>query len=62
MTEQTYFKVSRWSGWVLLIAINIEAFRRMIALLFTLACLPYAYLCQAINPAAMPWIFPFFSS
>lgn len=62
MTEQTYFAIAKWSGLALLFAINIDAFRRMITLLFALACLPYAYICQAINPAAVPLIFPFFST
>ena len=62
MTEETYYSIARWSGLVMLFAINIEAFRSVIAMLFMLACLPYAYLCQAINPAAMQAIFPFFSA
>jgi Zn-dependent protease len=62
MTEETYYAIARWSGLVMLFAINIEAFRTVIAMLFMLACLPYAYLCDAINPAAMQAIFPFFSA
>jgi len=62
MTEETYFNIARWSGLVMLFAINIEAVRAGIGMLFMLACVPYAYLCDAINPAAVQLIFPFFSA
>jgi len=61
MTEQTYFAIARWSGLVMLIAINVDAFRRMITVLFAFGCLPYVYVCHWLNPLAVPLIFPFFS-
>ncbi len=58
MSEETFVAISRWSGWLLLLAINIAAVRNVFTTLFVLACMPYIYLCQWLNPHALPLLFP----
>ncbi len=57
MSEETYFTVSRWSGLVMLLVINISVTQRLIAYAVARACWPYAALCAWISPAAFPLIF-----
>ena len=58
MSEETYMLISRWSGWVLLLAINLAFVRNLFTVIFMFACWPYLYLAQWLNPAAMPLLFP----
>jgi len=57
MSEETYYSISRWSGIVILIVINVGATQRMIGTVVGLACLPYVELCHLINPSALSLIF-----
>lgn len=58
MTEETYQAISRWSGWILLLAINLAFVRNLFTVIFMFACWPYLYLAQWLNPSAMPLLFP----
>lgn len=57
MSEEAYYNLSRWSGLILLLVINIGVTQRMIGYLVGKACVPYALLCYWINPSAFPLIF-----
>jgi Zn-dependent protease len=57
ISEETYFAISRWSGLVLLIVINMGVTQRLIGICVAEACAPYAEICRWINPAAFPLIF-----
>ncbi len=58
MTEETYLNISRWSGILMLVMVNLSATRHVIGFAVGLGCLPYAELCAWINPSAYPLIFP----
>jgi Zn-dependent protease len=58
MSEETFLAISRWSGIVMLVLINIDATRHMIGFLVGSACVPYELLCLWINPNAAAVIFP----
>lgn len=60
MKEETFYNIARWSGLVMLVLINLDFFRRGLAILFLFACLPFAYLTDWLNEAAVPLLFPFF--
>ena len=57
MSEETYFSISRWSGLIMLVVINIGVTQRLIVRCVALACFPYAKLCSMINPSAFLLIF-----
>jgi Zn-dependent protease len=57
ISDEAYLTVSRWSGLVLLLVINISVTRNAIGLLVAEACVPYAVLCNWISPAAFALIF-----
>jgi Zn-dependent protease len=57
MSEETYFSISRWSGLVMLIVINLSVTQQLIGLFVAEACVPYARLCAWINPHAFSLIF-----
>jgi Zn-dependent protease len=57
MSEAAYFGIARWSGVILLVAINLSVTRRAIWFLVGHACIPYALLCNWISPAACRMIF-----
>lgn len=57
MSEETYFRATRWSGLALLLLVNIGAVERVIVTAVALACFPYAKLCSLINPSAFLLIF-----
>jgi Zn-dependent protease len=59
MSEETFYGLARWSGLVMLILINVDACRRAIGLMILYAALPYAYLCEWMNPKALIVLFPF---
>jgi Zn-dependent protease len=58
MTEETFLGISRWSGLVMLVMVNLSATRHLIGFAVGLACVPYAGLCAWINPSAYSLIFP----
>jgi Zn-dependent protease len=58
MPQGTYTSIARWSGVIILIAINLGATRQLIGFLVGNACVPYALLCRWISPSAFPLIFP----
>lgn len=58
MSEETYYGLARWSWLALLVMINLSATRQMIAFAVGRACVPYAILCDWINPSAYALIFP----
>jgi Zn-dependent protease len=57
VSEVTYLNISRWSGLVLLLVINIGVTRNMIGWFVAQACAPYGVLCNWINPGAFRLIF-----
>jgi Zn-dependent protease len=57
MSEATYHGIARWSGLVMLVLINLSATRQIIGYLVGEACIPYAVLCNWINPSAFRVIF-----
>ena len=57
ISEETYFGISRWSGFIMLFVLNFGASQRVITNLVALACVPYAWLCAWINPTAFMVIF-----
>jgi Zn-dependent protease len=57
MSEETYFNISRWSGLIMLIVINLSFTQRLIVEFVAMACYPYAKLCDLINPTAYLLIF-----
>jgi Zn-dependent protease len=52
MSEETYAGISRWSGLIMLVVINIGMTQRLIIEFVAMACFPYAKLCSLINPTA----------
>lgn len=57
MSEETYAGISRWSGLIMLVVINIGVTQRLIIEFVAMACFPYAKLCSLINPTAYLLIF-----
>ena len=57
MSEETYYGIARWSGIIMLVMINLRATRQIIGFLVGEACVPYAVICDWINPAAYHLIF-----
>lgn len=57
MSEETYLNLSRWSGVVLLLVINIPFTQRLIGAAVGLTCVPFEVLCYRLNPAAYSLIF-----
>lgn len=57
MPEETYLSVSRWSGLIMLLVINVSVTQRAIVNVVAFACFPYAKLCSVINPTAFLLIF-----
>ena len=57
MSEETYAGISRWSGLIMLIVINISVTQRLIVEFVAMACFPYAKLCSLISPTAYLLIF-----
>lgn len=60
MSEETFIGIARWSGLVMLLALNLESVRVILARIFVLFYTPFAVLCQWLNPAALPHLFPIF--
>jgi Zn-dependent protease len=58
MSRETFLNISRYSGIVILVAVNIEAVRYALSTLVALACIPYWMLCSWISPQALSVIFP----
>ncbi len=58
MSEETFIYLSRFSGAVLLIAINFQAFQLTIGIMVSVALIPYQQICAWINPNAYRLIFP----
>jgi len=58
MSEETFINVSRYSGIVMLIAINISGVQQAIGTLVALASIPYWLLCGWINPSALSLVLP----
>jgi Zn-dependent protease len=58
MSEQTFLLLSRFSGVVLLIAINFQAFQLTVGITVSVALIPYQHVCAWINPNAYRLIFP----
>ncbi len=52
MSEEMFAGISRFSGIIILIAINIDGFQRALGTLAGLAAIPYWLLCGWINPSA----------
>jgi len=57
MSEETYLNLSRWSGIVLLLVINIPFTQRLIGFAVGLTCVPFEVLCYRLNPSAYSLIF-----
>jgi Zn-dependent protease len=57
ISEEAYFGISRWSGFIMLFVLNFGASQRVITNLVALSCVPYAWLCAWINPTAFLVIF-----
>jgi Zn-dependent protease len=58
MTRETFMEISRYSGFIILVAINIEVVRYALGTLVAVACIPYWMLCNWISPSALSLIFP----
>jgi Zn-dependent protease len=58
MSEETYFAISRWSGLVMLIVINLSVTQQLIIYLVGAGCIPYLEICRWINPSAARLVFP----
>jgi Zn-dependent protease len=58
MSEETFAYLSRFSGIVLLIAINIQVFQQTIGAMVYLAVIPYVEIASWINSSAVRLIFP----
>jgi Zn-dependent protease len=58
MSRETFLNISRYSGIVILIAVNLEPVRYALSTLIALACIPYWMLCSWISPQALSVIFP----
>lgn len=58
MSEETFIRLSRFSGVVLLIAINIQAFQLTVGIMVSVALAPYQYVGAWISPNAYRLIFP----
>jgi Zn-dependent protease len=56
MSEETFANVSRFSGIVILVAINIAVFQQAIGAMVGLAALPYWIISGLINPSAQALI------
>jgi Zn-dependent protease len=57
MSEETFIRISRFSGIVLLVAINIPVFQEAIGAMVGLALVPYGIVGSWINPSALALIF-----
>lgn len=57
MSEETYFGIARWTGLILLVAMNMKVFQHAISVLIGIACYPYALLCHGISPDGFRAIF-----
>lgn len=57
MTEETFLTISRWSGWIMLFALNLTIVRNIFGVLFVFALTPYLSLCRWLNPGAMQLLF-----
>jgi Zn-dependent protease len=58
MSRETFLNISRYSGIIILVAVNIEAIRYALSTLVAFACIPYWMLCSWISPQALSVIFP----
>jgi Zn-dependent protease len=58
MSDETFLAISRWSGLVMLLAINFSLVRGIFTVIFLRAYVPYYILCHALNPAAAALLFP----
>ena len=58
MGDEAYHGVSRWSGLIILLVVNIGVTERLIVRGVEAACSPYARIATMINPAASHVIFP----
>jgi Zn-dependent protease len=58
MSRETFLNISRYSGYVILVAVNVEAVRYALSTLVAVACIPYWMLCNWISPQALSVIFP----
>jgi Zn-dependent protease len=58
MSELAYFNVSRWSGLIILLVVNLRLIQNLIVGCVEAACQPYARISSMINPNAFRLIFP----
>jgi Zn-dependent protease len=58
MSEEAYLNLCRWSGIILLLAINIRITRMLIGGVVGEACVPFEIACHMISPTACSIIFP----
>ena len=57
ISEEAFLGISRWSGIILLLVVNIGVTQNLIIRVVELGCRPYAFLCAWINPMAFRLIF-----
>lgn len=57
MSEEAYLGISRWSGLILLVLVNLSVTQRLIIVAVALGCRPYAAIAEWISPAAASLIF-----
>jgi Zn-dependent protease len=57
ISEEAFLGISRWSGIILLLVVNIGVTQNLIIRDVELGCRPYAFLCAWINPMAFRLIF-----
>jgi Zn-dependent protease len=58
MSEETFMRVSMFSGWVLLILLNVQAFQRTIGAVVAAALIPYIQIAFWIHFSGARFIFP----
>jgi len=57
ISEEAFLGISRWSGIILILVVNIGVTQNLIIRVVELGCRPYAFLCAWINPMAFRLIF-----
>ncbi|HVW21526.1 MAG TPA: site-2 protease family protein [Opitutaceae bacterium] len=57
MSDATFARISRWSGLILMLALNFEIVVRGMLRFVAVAYWPYLQLCRALKPAAVPLLF-----
>jgi Zn-dependent protease len=57
LSDASFAQISRWSGLVMLLALNFETVQRGLMWLVFSACWPFVHLCRVLSPAALPRLF-----